>query len=116
MKRGFRLTDSRFCFPTCLNVTGIPNGLERAALKNFSREIRATIYLGRTKEEKGEAKEKMEQVAKLVCGQRKEKVKRQREKKMSGTREAIYRLYGSPSQITSVYALKCEMVQTAQLP
>ena len=38
-------------------------------------------------------------------------------KKVSGTGERLSnRLCGSPSQITSVYALKCEMVQTAQLP
>lgn len=83
------------------------------------------MYLGRNEEEEkgGEAKEKIKKKESgpdsevgmwPAKGEGETAVE---EKKVSGTRERLSTdCTGSPSQITSVYALKCEMVQTAQLP
>lgn len=86
------------------------------ALKNFSREIRA-VRCDRSYERKREGEGKGggrksgtgSEVGMWSEGEG------EGEKKASGE-GYLPTVRGSLSQITPVYALKCEMVQTAQLP
>lgn len=86
------------------------------ALKNFSREIRAVRCdrsYGRKREREGKGGGRKSGTGSEV-GMWSEG-EGEGEKRASGE-GYLPTVRGSPSQITPVYALKCEMVQTAQLP